>query len=322
MNEVTLIRSMTSSEGNHGRATYLLHTSYAPSGGIVHPGIGAQVAQEIGRADFDLPQFVAISGQSIGPSFLGVQYAPFVISNPNQPPDNLPTPVPAARLTRRLGLLRELEDEQLNTAAGPVIRDHRSLYEQTARMVLSPRTGAFALGNEPDRVREAYGRSAFGQGCLMARRLVEAGVPFVEVQSSGWDTHGNELATLKKLIPPVDQATAALLADLKARGLLEKTLVIWMGEFGRMPRINLTAGRDHYPQAFNLFLAGAGVKRGQVIGATDKQGVEVSERPVRVRDLFCTLYQALGIDPFKEKQSDVGRPVKLVESGRVVKEVF
>ena len=128
-------------------------------------------------------------------------------------------------------------------------------------MVLSPRTKAFSLDQEPDRMRDLYGRSAFGQGCLMARRLVEAGVTFVEVQSSGWDTHGNELASLKKLIPPVDQATAALLADLKARGLLEKTLVIWMGEFGRTPHINVTAGRDHYPHAFNVALAGSGVQR-------------------------------------------------------------
>src|SRR5260370_38956762 len=127
-------------------------------------------------------------------------------------------------------------------------------------MVLSPRVKAFDLSSEPENVRQAYGHSAFGQGCLMARRLVEAGITFVEVQSAGWDTHGNELASLKKLIPPVDQGLAALLADLKARGLLDSTLVIWMGEFGRQPRINLTAGRDHFPAAFNLALAGCSVK--------------------------------------------------------------
>jgi uncharacterized protein (DUF1501 family) len=156
----------------------------------------------------------------------------------------------------------------------------------------------------------------------MARRLVEAGVTFVEIQSGGWDTHGNELESLKKLIPPVDQGTAALLADLKARGLLDSTLVIWMGEFGRMPRINLTAGRDHFPQAFNLALAGCGVKGGQVIGATDKLGTEVIERPVLVADLFCTFCRALGINPRKENQSNVGRPLKIVENGHAVREVF
>src|SRR5204862_6663457 len=230
-------------EGNHGRATYLLHTSYAPSGGILHPGFGSLVAQQIGDADFDLPLVVSIAGQSVGPSFLGVRHAPFVVTDPNQPPDNLAAPVSKDRLNRRLGLMKELESPLARTGAGPLVKDHQTLYDQTAQMVLSPRTKAFRLDQEPDRARDAYGRSAFGQGCLMARRLVEAGVTFVEVQSSGWDTHANELAGLKKLIPPVDQGTAALLADLKTRGLLERTLVIWMGEFGRMPQVNLTAGR-------------------------------------------------------------------------------
>jgi hypothetical protein len=322
MRDLAVIRSMTSKEGNHGRATYLLHTSYPPSGGVVHPGFGPLVAQQLGEADFDLPHCVSISGETAGPSFLGVRYAPFVVTDPNQPPDNLPPPVPAGRLTRRLGLLRDLERPLSRTGAAPLVHDHQALYDQTARMVLSPRTGAFRLDREPDKVRDLYGRSAFGQGCLMARRLVEAGVTFVEVQSNGWDTHEKELPALKKLIPPVDQGTAALLTDLKARGLLDRTLVIWMGEFGRMPRINVTAGRDHYPQAFNVALAGAGVRGGRVVGATDKEGVEVVERPVSVQDLFCTFCKALGIDPREENQSNVGRPLKIVEAGHAVAEVF
>ena len=322
MKEFAVIRSMTSKEGNHGRATYLLHTGYAPSGGIVHPGFGSLVAQQLGSADFDLPHFVSISGQSVGPSFLGVRHSPFVVTDPNQPPDNLAAPVNKDRLNRRLELMKELEAPLARTGAGPLVKDHQTLYDQTAQMVLSPRTKAFSLDQEPDRMRELYGRSAFGQGCLMARRLIEAGVTFVEVQSSGWDTHGNELPTLKKLIPPVDQGTAALLADLKARGLLDNTLVIWMGEFGRMPHVNLTAGRDHYPQAFNVALAGAGVRGGRVIGATDKEGVEVVERAVTVPDLFCTFCEALKIDPRKENQSNVGRPLKIVEFGKSVEEVF
>jgi uncharacterized protein (DUF1501 family) len=322
MNEMAVIRSMTGTEGNHGRATYLLHTSYAPSGGIVHPGFGCTVAKELGSADFDLPHFVSISGASVGPSYLGVRYAPFVVTDPTRPPDNLPAPVSPDRLNRRLALLDEMEAPLARTGAGALVQEHQSLYRQTARMVLSPRTTAFDLNRESDRLRDAYGRSAFGQGCLMARRLVEAGVAFVEVQSSGWDTHGNELASLKKLIPPVDRGLAALIADLKARGLLERTLVIWMGEFGRTPKMNLNAGREHYPHAFNLALAGAGVKGGQVIGATDKLGVDVAERPVTVPDLFCTFCQALGLDPRHENESNVGRPIKIVEFGAPVKEVF
>ena len=320
--ELAVIRSMTSKEGNHGRATYLLHTGYSPSGGVVHPGFGAIAARELGPADFDLPHFVSISGPSIGPSFLGVKFAPFVVTDPNRPPDNLAAPVAGERLQRRLGLLGELEGPFARSGAADQVRDHQTLYRQTARMVLSPRAKAFDLSAEPDKVRTAYGRSAFGQGCLMARRLVEAGVTFIEVQSTGWDTHGAELATLKNLIPPVDQGTAALLTDLKARGLLERTLVIWMGEFGRMPHINLTGGRDHFPSAFNVALAGGGVKGGQVIGATDKLGTAVKERPVTVPDLFCTFCRSLGIDPRHENESNVGRPLKIVDGGRVVREVF
>ncbi|MBI1916328.1 MAG: DUF1501 domain-containing protein [Planctomycetes bacterium] len=322
LKDVAVIRSMTSKEGNHGRATYLLHTSYPPSGGIVHPGFGSTVAREIGPADFDLPSFVSISGPSVGPSFLGVRHAPFVVTDPTKPPDNLSLPVPASRLERRLGLLEELEAPLARSGAASLVHDHRTLYQQTAQMALSPRTRAFDLDREPEKVRETYGRSAFGQGCLMARRLVEAGVSFVEVQSTGWDTHGNELPSLKKLIPPVDRGTAVLLADLKERGLLHKTLVIWMGEFGRTPRINLTAGRDHYPHVFNVALAGLGVRGGRVVGATDKLGAEVVERPVTVPDLFCTFCRALGIDPRKENQSNVGRPLKIVETGAAVREVF
>src|SRR5262249_42033086 len=248
-----------------------------------------------------------------GPSFLGVRHAPFMISDPNRPPDNLPSPVTASRMQRRLGLLKDLEAPLARTGAREMVRDHQALYKQTATMVLSPRTKAFDLEGEPEKMRQMYGRSPFGQGCLMARRLLEAGVTFIEVQSSGWDTHDNELASIKNLVPPVDRATSALLIDLKARGLLDKTLVIWMGEFGRTPRINLTAGRDHFPTAFNVALGGAGVKGGQVIGATNPLGTDVAEHPVTVPDLFCTFCQALGIDPRKENQSDVGRPLKLLQ---------
>jgi hypothetical protein len=319
---LAVIRSMTSREGNHGRATYLLHTSYPPSGGVVHPGFGSIVAREIGRANFDLPNFVSIQGPSVGPSFLGVQYAPFVVNNPNRPPDNLAAPVAGGRIHRRLGLMHELEAPFAGNGAADQVRDHQTLYGQTVRFVLSPRVRSFDLSSETDRMRDRYGRSSFGQGCLMARRLVEAGVPFVEVQSGGWDTHGNELPSLRRLIPPVDQAMAALLTDLDERGLLERTLVIWMGEFGRTPRINLEAGRDHFPQAFNVALAGGGVHGGQVIGATSRTGTEVAQRPITVADLFVTFYHGLGIDPRHENQSNVGRPLPLVEGGTLVREVF
>src|SRR5262249_24267420 len=154
----------------------LLHTSYPPSGGIIHPGFGSSVAQQLGSADFDLPHFVSIAGQSVGPSYLGVRYAPFIVTDPNQPPDNLVPPVSGDRLSRRLELLKELESPLARTGAGPLVYEHQTLYERTAQMALSPRTKASDLSRDPDKVRDLYGRSSFGQGCLMARRLIEAGV--------------------------------------------------------------------------------------------------------------------------------------------------
>jgi hypothetical protein len=322
MGDLSIVRSMTGKEGNHGRATYLLHTAYPPSGGVLHPGFGAHVAQELGEADFELPLSVAVSGPGASASFLGVRFSPFVVTDPTRPPDNLTLPTPQARLERRLGLLADLERPALGTGVAPLVQEHQTLYKQSARMATSPAAAAFDLARESDKVRDGYGRSAFGQGCLMARRLVEAGVPFVEVQSGGWDTHSNELAGLKKLIPPVDQGAAELLKDLKARGLLDSTLVVWMGEFGRTPRVNLNAGRDHYPEAWSLALGGCGVKPGVVVGGTDKTGVEVSERPVSVPDLFCTFAKALGIDSRKEKDSNVGRPLAIVERGKALGELF
>jgi hypothetical protein len=321
MKDLAVLRSLTSTEGNHGRATYLLHTSYPPSGGIVHPGFGSLVAQDLASADFDLPNVVSISGPSAGSSFLGIKYAPFVISDPTRPPDNLPPPVSSARLGRRLELLKELESEP-GRPSDSLVTNHQSLYAQTVRLVTSPRTRAFDLQQEPQRVRDGYGRSAFGQGCLMARRLIEAGVTFLEVESSGWDTHGNEFSSLKKLIPPVDQGLAALVEDLKLRGLLERTLVIWMGEFGRTSRINLTAGRDHYPTVFTAALGGSGIQGGRVVGATDRLGAAIVDRPITVPDLFCTFCKALGMDPRRENQSNVGRPIPVVEHGAPVREAF
>jgi uncharacterized protein (DUF1501 family) len=189
-------------------------------------------------------------------------------------------------------------------------------------MVLSPRLKAFDVSQETDTVRDKYGRTPFGQGCLLARRLVEAGVTFVEVESNGWDTHQDNFNRVRTLSETVDPALAALVGDLKERGLLAKTLVVWMGEFGRTPRINPNTGRDHYPRAFTVALAGGGVKGGQVIGATTDDGTSVKERPVTVPDLFCTFCHALKINPRKENIGTLNRPVKIVDGGEAVKELF
>jgi hypothetical protein len=326
MKDIGLIRSMTNKEGEHLRATYQLHTGYVPAGTVKYPTLGSIVAKELGATDFDLPHFVSIGGrvELIGAGFLGMSVAPFMVTNPAQLPNNvaLPAGINAGRFQRRIGLLDKLEQDFADAGGGPRVEDHKALYGSAAQMVLSPRLQAFDIGQEKDPVRDRYGRTPFGQGCLLARRLIEAGVTFVEVNSNGWDTHDNNFERVKSLSDAVDPAFAALVGDLKERGMLERTLVIWMGEFGRTPKINPRTGRDHYPRAFNVALAGAGVKGGQVIGATSADGTTVTQRPVTVPDLFCSFYQALKINPRKENISGLGRPIKIIDGGQVVKELF
>jgi uncharacterized protein (DUF1501 family) len=325
MNDIALIRSMTSREGEHVRATYQLHTGYVPSGSVKYPSLGSIAAAELGKPDFDLPHFVSIGNRNvIGSGFLGMSAAPFIVVNPTKLPDNvaLPRKVDAGRFGRRLDLMHDLEQDFAKSGGSARVDEHKALYASASRMVLSPRLKAFDTTQEKDNVRDRYGRTPFGQGCLLARRLVEQGVTFVEVESNGWDTHQDNFDRVKKLSGVVDPGFGTLVADLKERGLLEKTLVIWLGEFGRTPRINPRTGRDHFPRAFNVALAGGGIKGGQVIGATSDDGMNVKERPVKVPDLFCTFCQALKINPRKTNVSTGGRPIKIVDGGEAVKELF
>ena len=324
MKEIALIRSLTGREGNHQRAQYLMHTAYAPSGSVKYPSFGSVIAKELGDSQFDLPHYVSIGGRpAAGAGFLGQQYAPYAVADPNRMPLNseLPRSLTPEVLKRRLALIGKLEQEFAEAGGEALVTDHRALNEAAARMATSPHLKAFDLSQEKASVREAYGRTPFGQGCLLARRLIEVGVTFVQVSHGNWDTHTNNYEGHKRLSAVVDPAFANLIRELKERGRLDKTLLIWMGEFGRTPRINGQAGRDHYPRAFNAALAGGGIKGGQVIGATNATGTDVSKRPVTVPDLFCTIYEALGIHPRRQNQGN-GRPIRLVEGGSAVKELF
>jgi uncharacterized protein (DUF1501 family) len=326
MGDIALIRSLTNREGEHQRATYQMHTGYVPAGGVRHPNFGSTVASEIAPREFDLPHFVSVGNRAttLGPGFLPMTFAPFVVGNPNQLPNNaqLPAGVSDGRLGRRLGLLQDLEADFAQSGGQPRVEAHRALYGSAAQLVRSPRLRAFDLTQEQDAVRDRYGRNSFGQGCLLARRLVEAGVTFVEVELNGWDTHQDNFNRTRTLSQQADPAFAALVNDLKERGRLDRTLVIWMGEFGRTPRINGQTGRDHFPRAFSVALAGGGVRGGRVIGATSATGTDVTSRPVTVPDLFCTFCQALGIDPRKENITPLGRPIRIVDGGQTVRELF
>jgi hypothetical protein len=326
MKDLAIVRSVTSKEGSHPRATFLLHHGYLPMGGVKFPTLGSHVAQQIGTPGFDIPSFVRIGGRggvdAGGAGFLGVDYNPFVLQNPEAKPENTQPATRDERYARRLEMLAEVESDFGAVEGADLVRDHQKLINKSSDMIQSPRMAAFDLSKEPDKMRDAYGRTRFGAGCLLARRLVEAGVTFVEVDQGGWDTHDDNFNRTARNNGTIDQPMAQLVADLKQRGILDRTLVIWMGEFGRTPRINGRGGRDHYPQAFNVVLAGGGIRGGQVVGETDKGGVEVQARPVTVNDLFRTIYTTLGIDADHENMSRIGRPIKLVDGGEAVRELL
>lgn len=325
MQDIALIRSMTNKEGNHRRATYQLHTGYVPSGSVKHPALASNIAREIGDLNSDLPSYVTVgTGQNGGPGagFLGVDYEPFAVNAAGELPQNVATGVPHPRYSKRLGLLDRLEDDFAGRGGKKNVADHRSIYKKASRLVLSPDVTTFDLADESDELKAAYGDSQFGRGCLLARRLVEKGVTFIEVRQNGWDTHADNFNRVKKNADVVDPAFAALVTDLKQRGMLENTLVLWTGEFGRTPKINARTGRDHFPRAFNAAIAGGGVRGGQVIGATDAEGAAVKDNPVTVPDLLKTICHSLHVEAEKENMSPLGRPMKIVDGGNVVKQLF
>jgi hypothetical protein len=320
---LAVLRSMRTQEGDHGRATHHLRTGYREQGPIRFPSLGALVAHEMADAEADLPGFVSVMPQGafsqagVSAGFLGPRYAPLVVGarDGTLRVEDLerPAAVSAERARDRLDLLRDSEAEFLASRPGAGTSGHVSAYDRAARLQREAAARAFDLSEEKDALRDRYGRGPFGQGCLLARRLVERGVPFVEVTLDGWDTHADNFDAVKALCGVLDPAWAALMADLADRGLLDSTLVVWMGEFGRTPRINPRNGRDHYPAAWSVVLGGGGIKGGQAVGKTSKDGLAVEERPIPVADLMATVCVALGLDPKKQNQSNVDRPIRLAD---------
>ena len=317
MNDIALVRSMTNKEGSHPRATYQMHTGYIPSGSVKHPSLGSCIAQQIGDPASELPSFVSV-GDTQGAGFLGMDYEPFVVRRPGELPSNVALPVETGRFDRRLGLLGKLEEEFASAGAEELVATHQSLYRKSSKLVQSPDVAAFDISEESQTLRDSYGDSDFGRGCLLARRLVERGVTFIEVRSNSWDSHQNNFDQCSRVASEVDPATAALISDLKDRGMLDKTLVVWMGEFGRTPKVNARNGRDHYPRVFNLAMAGGGIQGGQVYGSSTDDGSAVKDSPVTVHDLFQTVCGALQVKADHENISPLGRPMKIVDGGQAI----
>jgi hypothetical protein len=334
MKDIAIIRSLTTTEGDHQRGTELMMTGYRPGGANVnYPVLGSSIAKELGRRDSEIPNYISVSPfrfAQLGAGFLGPDYAPLTVSGQSDDPttranltiENLapPTGLDAKTMEHRFGVLGFLQSEFGARYKGDSAAAHKANYERAERMIRTQAKSAFKLDEEPDELREKYGRNRFGQGCLLARRLVERGVPFVEVTLSstpgspaGWDTHANNFEMVKSLCETLDPAWSTLMNDLRDRGLLKNTLIAWMGEFGRTPEINPNNGRDHFPVAWSTVLAGAGIKGGQVIGRTTADAKEVADRPVKVPELFATICEGVGISHTKENVSDQGRPIAIVD---------
>jgi uncharacterized protein (DUF1501 family) len=330
---LAVLRSLTSREADHDRAFFYLHTGNQRDETVEHPGLGALVARAWSAEESDLPAFVSINGSSAGPGFLGVSYAPHVITNLDAPVDNvaLPDGVSEQRLDRRLQALEAFNRSFAQRTDAERVAEFSRVQARAARFRKSPALKAFDLSEEKPEMLVAYGArvpgdnqdaAAFGKACLVARRLVEHGVRFVEVMLDGWDTHTDNFNQVAALLKQLDPAFAALTADLADRRLLDDTLVLCLGEFGRTPEINGDKGRDHWSQAFSAVLAGGGVRGGQVYGATDDKGAEVKDRPVGVPDLYATLLKAFGIDGTKTYRTPGGRPIKLADKGKIVEGLF
>jgi hypothetical protein len=347
---MAILRGMSTKEADHGRATYLMRTGRVPGAGgpILYPALGSFVSKELERPDAELPSFVSVGPQrflspaAYGPGFLGPRYAPLVVGEGggriaavDPRGDNgvdralkvadldLPAEVDGRRAAKRVALLDDVEQDFLRDRDALASQSHRTAYQRAVTMMRSKAVQAFNLSEEPAKLRDAYGRNLFGQGCLLARRLVERGVPFIEVTLDGWDTHQQNFDRVKQLCGVLDPAWATLMSDLKEKGLLDTTLIVWMGEFGRTPKINGNQGRDHWAVSWATVLAGGGIKGGQTVGKTNESGMEVVERPTSTPDLLATVCYAVGVDPTKQNASNVGRPIRLVEPGaKAVKEVL
>jgi uncharacterized protein (DUF1501 family) len=343
MQHLSIIRSLQSNEGSHERGTTLMNTGRLPSPVVQFPHVGAIAGSLLASKELALPGFIGVGGtaQRIGPGFLGMTNAPFTVQNAGSPPQNIQAPGSLGsgtekdeRVRRRQRLLYTIED-RFNTAQFPQVANedpkkreedlrnlgsagqaHADVYKKAFDLTVSPLRTIFEVKDEPAKVVAEYGgaNNGFGMGCLLARRLVEKGVSCVEVDLGGWDNHGNIFPAIRNGNGPrLDKGMGALVKDLVQSGLWKSTVMVWMGEFGRTPRINQGAGRDHWGRCWSVVVGGGGIKGGQVYGATNDDGTDIKDNKVTVGDLFATLFKGLGLDPTTRIRDNLGRPGPLAD---------
>lgn len=324
MHRISIVRSMSTREADHNRGSYYMHTGYAPRPNIEHPSYGSVVAKQLSaqRPELAIPPFVSIGGPSVGAGFLGMAWSPFVVDSSGRV-ENLDVDVNIDRMDQRLKMLATIERGFISQKRGQAALDHAKILEKTRSLLTSEQMEAFKYQREPQTVIDRYGDTDVGRGCLMARRLVEVGVPFIEVNFGGWDNHQNIFPTLRdQKLPQLDKAMSTLISDLSQRGMLEDTAVIWMGEFGRTPRINGNGGRDHWARSWSAVVGGAGFRGGEVIGSTNEDGTQVEGVAYNSQDLMASVCKSLGIDLATTFTSRSGRPMKIANSGQPIPGLF
>lgn len=345
---LAVVRSLSTKEGDHARGTHLVRTGHSPIGGVAYPSIACALAKELAADSAALPNYVTVAPQrdinpaAFEPGFLGPGYAPAIVATntgttPGQPAARpgalanlklddleLPANVDPNQAAKRLELWKTLERKFFEQRSGTSFDAHNALYRKAAEMMRPEVRAAFDLTGEPDKVRRRYGTGIFGQGCLLARRLVERGVPFVEValgDGLGWDTHQDNFRRVQQLSAELDAGWATLMSELQDRGLLESTTILWISEFGRTPVINSNAGRDHFPAAWSCVFAGGGIRGGQAYGRTSVDGMTVEQNEVAIGDVLATLCSALGVPPDHENITPSNRPIKLAE-GKPIRDIL
>ncbi len=322
---LSIIRSMSTREADHGRGRYFMHTAFVPNPTVVHPTFGSVVSHELGskRPELEIPSFVSIDGGSESPGFLGMTNAPFTVDSNGNIRNADTGALDANRLNNRFAMLDVIEQGFIGSKRGEAPQSHKDVYKRALNLMTSSQMEAFKVAKEDPKMLESYGNNAFGRGCLMARRLVEAGVPFIEVNLGGWDLHANVFDTLQnQRLPVLDKAIAGLTKDLTDRGMIDDVCLVWMGEFARTPRINQDVGRDHWANSWSVMIGGGGLKNGQAVGATDKDGLSVEGQAYLPGDVWATVAHALGIPLDTVYTSKNGRPIKIANSGSPIKQLI
>lgn len=322
-NKLTLIRSMTSKTGVHAAGQYVIRTAFEQRGTVKHPVLGAWAQKILGPSHKTLPSSVCINrGPDHGNGFFGAAYSPLPLHDPDAGLQYAQSDTSSELLHKRLALLNKMDASFRDKFQDTNLKSYTEFYDDTLKLLTSSDLKAFKLDEEPSAQRDMYGQNKFGQGCLLARRLIEHGVRFVEVAYNGWDMHNDIESGMEEKGEVLDTAVAALIQDLESKGLLGSTLIVVCSEFGRTPKINSRSGRDHYPKVFSTMLAGGGVKGGYVHGSSDQEGKEVADKQTTIPDFHSTIGHAMGMDVDQVVMSGSGRPFTVGDKGKIVAEVF